>query len=357
MRGVSPAGKAALALTALLTAPSAVAGQCVTTATTACVPSLVGRGLREAVTAIEASGLVHAIILSREAPSPAEENTVEDQRPKAGYEVRRGSPVRIWVYTLRMSARRVPRLIGLRDAEAGRTLKVEELMLQLVEGDPPPEPGQAGVIYDQSPAPGSEVQTKGIVRATRYSSPTAGGSTGLFGAGRGAVGPSGPMPGRPRDPVVISLRPAGSVRGIRDVRRGVGSAIERLRVLPDGELERPPNGWDRLDRGSTLIEVNYAGLATLRVFWSPAGQAPPTTAITYCTRTGSIERLDSSNMTDIGGGVRVPITTRRWILRSATQRVEVHALGGFGGAAAEREVELLMRHVLMEFEPLASPCG
>lgn len=117
------------------------------------VPDVQGRPRAEAERILKAAGL--AMTEADRRPSPEPPDTVLEQRPGPGTQVRRGTTVAVIVST-RPATAVVPDVRGRSLAEAERLLQSADLAM--VEGERRPSQERPDTVLEQSPAPGTRVR-------------------------------------------------------------------------------------------------------------------------------------------------------------------------------------------------------
>jgi serine/threonine-protein kinase len=119
------------------------------------VPDLTGLTIEQATTALEEEGLVlgESELIPDESGQTAE-NTIYEQDPAAGERASEGDAIDVVVNGSESSE--VPDLVGLTEAEAVTAINDAGLTLDRTEREFNPEV-EAGIVYEQTPAAGSEV--------------------------------------------------------------------------------------------------------------------------------------------------------------------------------------------------------
>lgn len=133
------------------------------------VPNVVGRGVRDAVRAIEKAGFVADFELGAETTDPQKAQTVASQTPMPGVEIEAGKTVKMLVLTLKERTIAVPDLRNSAISKVDQLLRQAGLKMVAQLGDLAPKSRQeSGQVYRQSPEPGLEVKAGAVVEVWVY---------------------------------------------------------------------------------------------------------------------------------------------------------------------------------------------
>jgi hypothetical protein len=233
------------------------AGSCSAPEGQVCIPPVEGLTLERAIAALERVGLTPAIVVGGDAPTRSDVGKIGTQVPGAGAVQPPGAEVEIHVWTEAIPTREVPDIIGVGEDEARRRLAARDLFLDIRDGNQPTKPGDVGVIYQQYPAPGTEVREGIGILGTRYAVPFR----------QPPPPPPPPEPPRGAPPAaegvgpnqVVALPPGSRWRVLRAESRTEEDPTPRPIDVRSGRLQRPPSGWAPGRRGEVLIYYDPPG--------------------------------------------------------------------------------------------------
>ena len=132
------------------------------------VPDLLGKKPGEAEEMLKTTGLTPIFEMGEQTADTALEGTVYRQAPEPGTRVEAGSDVTLTVYDSAADIGTVPDVLGADLAKASKTIETAGFTPVLELGDVTRDPEKEGIIYQQTPEPGTELLPGSVVNLLVY---------------------------------------------------------------------------------------------------------------------------------------------------------------------------------------------